>query len=133
VTRPELGELTTGQRVMVRRSSNDSRGREPEGLWIPAVVTKVNRVWIDLETADFEPKQIGHRAWRMRRDTQDEGTEYSGNNASFFTLDQYAWDQDKAWAISVLGENGIRLDSSSPWRERIVELADLITGGKRTS
>lgn len=128
--RPELGELTTGQKVMVRRSPNDSRGRGGKDLWIPAVVIKVNRVWISLETADFEPKQIGHRTWRMRRDTQDEGTEYSGNNASFETMPQYLWTAGRTWAQDVLRENGIILDSSSPWRDRMLDLARLIVGGK---
>lgn len=121
-TRPELGDLTPEQPVMVRRSPNDMRRRPPEDRWIPARVVKVGRVWIDLEGVDDGwPK-----TWRMRRDTQSEGTQYSGSNASFATLDQHQWDETMAWARSVLKDNGIDLRNDSPWRGREVELADLV-------
>lgn len=121
--RPDLGELTPGQPVMVRRSPNDSRGRKPEDRYIPAVVVKAARVWVDLERLGTGWPQ----SWRMRRDTQDEGTQYSGSNASFATMEQHAWDETQIWARGVLEENGIRLDHRSRWDGREIELADLIS------
>lgn len=121
--RPELGELTPGQSVMVRRSVNEMRGIKPEDRYIPAVVVKAARVWVDL-------KRVGKgwpQSWRMRRDTQSESTRYSGSNASFATMEQHAWDETQTWARGVLKENGIRLDHQSPWKGREVELADLIS------
>jgi hypothetical protein len=84
-------------------------------------VVKAARVWVDLERAD------GLRGnWRMRRDTQDEGTPYSGSNASFLTMDQHAWTETRDWALAVLKDHGIDLRSNSPWRGREIELADIL-------
>lgn len=121
-TRPELGELTPGQPVMVRRSPNDMRGRKPEDRYIPAVVVKAARVWVDLEGTE----EIWKRTWRMRRDTQDEGTQYSVSNARFLTLEQHAWQETRDWALAVLQEHGLTVESRSPWRGREIELADLL-------
>jgi hypothetical protein len=129
-TRPELGKLEAGQKVMVRRSSNDMRGRDPEARYIPAVVTKVGRVWVDLSRSDLAGSAIGHRTWRMRMDRQDEATQYSGSNDSFATLDQHAWDEAQRWAHGVLEEHGIRLESSSRWRGQETVLADLLSKGE---
>jgi hypothetical protein len=130
--RPELGDLKPGQKVMVRRSPNDMRHRPDSDWYIPAVVVKAARVWVDLSRSDLSGNQLGHRTWRMRRDTQDEATQYSGSNDSFATLDQHEWDETQHWARGVLEDNGIRIDHSSPWRGRQVELADLITKGGRS-
>lgn len=127
--RPELGELTVGQPVMVRRSPNDMRGRKAEDRYIPATVVKVARVWVTLEGQ--EPGWRTPRQWRMRLDTQDEGTQYSGMNASFLTMDQHAWTETRDWARAVLKDHGITLDMRSPWCGREIELADLLTGGRR--
>lgn len=119
--RPELGTLTVGQQVMVRRSSNDMRHRKPEDRYIPAVVVKAARVWIELERAD------GLRgSWRMRRDTQDEGTQYSGSDARFLTLEQHAWQETRDWALAVLRDHRLTVQPGSPWRGREIELADLL-------
>lgn len=126
--RPELGKLTKGQRVMVRRSSNETRRVAAlEQYWIPAVVVKAGRVWVDLETAE------GHRprrTWRMRKDRQDEGTQYSGSNASFATLEQHEWDETNSWALAALQSHGIDLRYDSPWRGREIELAGILAGKK---
>jgi hypothetical protein len=122
--RPELGELTVGQPVMVRRSPNDMRRRPPEERYIPAKVVKVARVWVELGRADDMPMLM---TWRMRLDTQDEGTRYSGMNASFLTMDQHAWTETRDWARAVLRDHGIRLDQGSPWSGREAELADLLS------
>jgi hypothetical protein len=124
--RPELGELVPGQRVMVYRSTNDMHCREPEERAVPARIVKANRVWIELETANFVPSQIGHRTWRMRRNTQDEASRYSGSDASFATLEQYEWDETRNWAAGFLEKQGIRVDWWRPWSGREVELADII-------
>lgn len=130
--RPELGDLKPGQKVMVRRSPNDMRRRPDSDRYIPAVVVKASRVWVDLARSDLSGNQLGHRTWRMRRDTQDEGTQYSGSNDSFTTMDQHEWDETQHWARGVLRENGIDLRIGSPWNGREVELADLITKGGRS-
>jgi hypothetical protein len=127
-TRPELGELKAGQQVMVLQSPNGRRRQPPEEWYIPAVVTKVARVWIELEKSSSEPlPQWSIYRWRMRRDTQDEGSQYSGNNASFVTLEQHAWDETRRWGLQVLSDNGIKVERGSPWHGREAELADLIT------
>jgi hypothetical protein len=124
--RPELGELKPGQPVMVCRSMNDYRRSKPEDRYIPAVVVKASRVWVDIEKPGSETWSVNR--WRMRRDTQDEATQYPGNNASFATLEQHAWDLAAIQARQVLRDNGITLDLGSPWRGREIELAALITG-----
>jgi hypothetical protein len=123
--RPELGDLTVGQDVVVVRSPNDSRRRKPEENFIPARVVKVARVWIEIQRADGATWPI----WRMRRDTQDEGSDFSGNNAQFVTLEQHAWEEARRWGQGVLQENGITIGLTSPWRGREAELADLIVKG----
>ena len=123
-TRPELGELTVGQPVMVRRSSNDMRRRPPEQRYIPATVVKVGRVWVTLEGQ--EPGWRSSRQWRMRLDTQNEASQYSGSNASFLTMDQHAWEETASWAMAVIRDHGLTVESRSPWRGREIELADLL-------
>jgi hypothetical protein len=125
--RPETGELTNGQPVIVYRSPNDMRGRKPEDRAIPARIVKANRVWIELERADLAESQIGHRTWRMRRDTQDEGTQYSGSNDRFVTVPQHEWEETLSWARGFLRENGIDLRTGGKWYGREVELADIIS------
>lgn len=122
-TRPELGKLDPGQRVIVRRSPNDMRRRPPEERYIPAVVTKAAQVWVTLEQADDGPRP---KTWRMRRDTQNEGSNYSSLNASFATLEQHAWDQAAWSALAVLRDHGIELARQSPWHGREIELAELL-------
>lgn len=120
--RPELGELNPGQPVMVRRSRNDMRGRKPEDQYISAVVVKDSHVWIKLAGKDGS---LG-RTWRMRRDTQNEATQYNGSDDSFVTLEQHAWDKTREWGRVVLWEHGIRLDRGSRWIDREAELANLL-------
>jgi hypothetical protein len=122
--RPKLGELEPGHPVMVRRSPNDMRRRPPEERYIPARVVKAARVWIDLESTDERQFLL---TWRMRRDTQDEASQYISYNASFATLDQHAWDQTREWALATLRDHGIDLLRQSPWRGREIELADLLS------
>jgi len=128
--RPELGELKPGQPVMVYRSPNDMRRRQPEERAIPAVVVKAARVWVDLQKAGEEdlPEWSVNR-WRMRRDTQDEATQFSGSNCRFVTLEQHDWEETRRWALGFLRENGIEIRTSGKWHGREVELADIISAG----
>lgn len=103
------------------------RNRPAEDRYIPAVIVKAARVWVDLvqkDHADASPWSIYR--WKMRRDTQNEGSDYSGSNASFLTLDQHAWEETQSWAREILKDNGLVIDRDSRWRGREVELADLI-------
>jgi hypothetical protein len=127
--RPELGELTPGQKVVVYRSHNDMRGRKPEERAIPAEVVKAARVWVDIRKSGENLDEWSIYRWRMRRDTQDEATQYSGSNCRFATLDQFAWDETQRWARGYLREQGIELRRSGPWTGREVELADIISKG----
>lgn len=128
MNRPEMGELTIGQWVMVRCSANDMRWRKPEDYYIPAEVVKVARVWVDLKAVD------NTRTWHMRKDTQSEATQYSGSNDRFLTLDQHAWEVRRKWALGVLADHGIQLDHrGSRWAGREAELAELLIKGDAES
>jgi hypothetical protein len=131
--RPELGKLTVGQPVVVRRSSNDMRGRDYKDRYIPARVAKIGRVWVDLERSDLYSSASGYHVWRMRMDRQDEASQYPGSNASFATLDQHEWDKTQTWAYGFLRDNRVDILPGSPWRGREVELADLVSGMVTTS
>jgi hypothetical protein len=128
-TRPKLGKLEVGQPVTVCRSNNDMQRRPDSERYIPAVVAKVGRVWVDLEKPGSESWSI--RRWRMRMDDQSEDSAYTGSNASFATLEQHAWDETRNWARGVLAEQGIQIRHDSRWRGREVELADLISKGEK--
>lgn len=131
--KPALGKLEPGQDVVVIRSPNSSRHRKPEDCRIPAKVIKVARVWVELERSGLAQSQLGHRTWRMRLDTQDEGTQFSGSNDRFLTVEQNAWEETRDWARGVLRDNGIDLRGGSPWIGREAELVDLIVGARHAS
>lgn len=123
--RPETGKLLIGQRVMVRRSYNDARGRKPEDMYIPAVVVKVGRAWVELE--GWARSDTSPLCWRMRLDTQDEGNrQYPQGSASFATLEQHEWDTAEREAFQSLRNYGIELNATSWWRGREIELAEII-------
>ena len=126
--RPTLGELKVGAEVFVRRSSNEMRGRDASERYIPAKVTKASRIWIELQEVWAEGHThefITPRTWRMRRDKQDEGTQYPDSDASFVTPAQREYDDRASEARSYLAEHGIRVERGS-WYGREVELADLL-------
>ena len=124
--RPELGELKPGQQVMVYRSRNGMRNRSPEEYAIPAQVVKAARVWVELEAPEGA---LYRQTWRMRRDTQDEGTQYSGSNDQFVTIEQHEWEETRRWALGFLRENGIDIRRAGTWDGREIELADIISAG----
>jgi len=107
---------------------NDQRGRKPEDRTVPATVVKAARVWVDLESVERDRRRpdLPARTWRMRRDRQNEGSSYTGSNASFATLEQYAWDEARRWALGFLQEQGVWVDRDSRWRDHEVELADIL-------
>jgi hypothetical protein len=123
-TRPELGELKPGQKVMVYRSPNDMRNRKPEEKAIPAVIVKASRVWIEIEKPGVESWSVNR--WRMRRDTQDEGTQFSGSDYRFVTLEQHEWNETRTWALGVLKDHGLSVEPRSRWAGREAELADIL-------
>jgi hypothetical protein len=131
VSRPALGKLEVGQEVIVRRAPNDMRRRPDSERYIPAVVTKVGRVWAEMEKPGSGEWSIYR--WRMRMDDQHEGSDYSGSNASFATPEQHAYDETVTWARGYLKDQGIRLEPRSVWADREVELADLLSKGVDTS
>lgn len=66
----------------------------------------------------------------MRRDTQDEGTQYSGSDSSFVTPAQREQDDRLREARTYLEEQDIWIGRSfgdvGPWTGREVELANLL-------
>lgn len=117
---PPLGDLKQGDQVFVIPCLIE-RGRHG-ALVIRAVVAKASRVWVEIHSAEehFPAK------WRMRRDTQDEGTEYINSNASFRTPEQHRWHVARSGGRQFLREQGISIAWKSPWIGREAELADLI-------
>lgn len=134
MSRPELGDIKSGDKVMVHRSMNDGRRLPASERHVPARVVKASRVWIELEP-DVEPgDRRSWMTWRMRRDTQNESTQYPGNNASFVTMTQYEYDERVRVADEFLREWGVTV-ASGKWAaggeqwadpERRVKLANLI-------
>lgn len=112
--RPAAGHLREDDSVFVH-----GRG----GKATPARVVKAARVWLTIEA----PHARGHHLWRMRRDTQNEGTD-SMYQARFVTPAQHQYDERLREANDYLFDQGIELRPYSPWREphRRVALADLI-------
>ena len=102
--------------------------RDATSQFIPAVVTKIGRVWVDLKAAESAPDLQRWMTWRMRMDTQNEATEYSQLDASFATLEQHAWDETLTWARGVLKDQGLRVERDSTWFGREIELADVLSG-----
>jgi hypothetical protein len=126
-TRPELGTLAPGDKVYVTPPRYGLIEPEP----IEATVKSVARVWVTIVGTVGERKHP--QEWRMRLDTQDEGDRnYSQRNARFETPDQHAYDRRLTAAYNYLLGQGIRLDWDSPWRDRTVELADLLRTADQT-
>lgn len=124
MSRPELGPIAAGNKVFVV----DPRFRV---VPITARVVKVNRVWIDIESAEVVETRDGHRpcrTWRMRKDTQYETAGPNPRGARFLTPAQHEYDERLFAANLVLCEEGITIHRNSPWSsaERRIQLADLL-------
>ncbi len=120
--KPPLGELKVGDTVWVRRSPNDMRRRTEDEAWIEVEITKASRVWIEMRKPGVNDWSI--YTYRMRRDTQNEGSQYSGNNASFWTKEQKQWRVDSVKADRFLKEQGIEIRYGSSWSA--IELAEVL-------
>lgn len=109
--RPSLGDIKVGDKVRIRtRGSRFEKDEE-------AVVTKIARIWITVET------EI--RSYRFRKDTQTADDRTWGLADYFETLEQYAWSQRDQAAWKFLREQ--RIDAfTGPWAKRRLELANLI-------
>lgn len=118
--KPELGKVAIGDHLLVIPATYARRPPEP----VEAVVTKVARVWTELEEAAGEGRK---RTWRMRLDTQDEGGD-SHYCARFRTREQHAWEQRLMAADTCLREAGVGLGHGKPWQEpdRRIALANMI-------
>lgn len=109
IQRPALGELEQGSPVVVHLSGSYRRG---DDRYVPAQVVSKARVWVTVE----ETGRQRPNSWRFRLDTQDDG---SGSNyrTSFRTPEQQLHEDAHAEAHRYLGEQGLRLESDSPWRK----------------
>lgn len=116
MSRPELGDIQPGDRVIVSDPDRKSYLRE-------GTVVKAARVWI---TISLEESPTWTREVKMRRDHQNEGRTYGYGGLRFDTPEQRAWDvQDRAAKIFLDGQ-GIRLEPRSPWYRDRLTLANLI-------
>lgn len=115
MNKPELGKVAVGDKMLVI----EHRYRQINTHEV--VVTKVGRVWIDLAAE-------GNRSYRMRLDTQNDGSQYSQKNR-FVTQAQYEWEQKIEAARNVLVRAKINLDWDSTWykdKARVLALAEFI-------
>jgi hypothetical protein len=85
-------------------------------------VTEKARIWITVERegAGF-PK-----AWRLRLDNQGDTSQISTYSTRFQTPEQHRYHQARDAAARYLSDQGIRLDNTSPWRGREMELARMV-------
>lgn len=117
--RPALGPIAVGDTVIVTEYMyRDTRK-------VTCTVTKAARVWIELEEADSRDQWP--RRYRMRRDSQNTGSDYSRQDY-FRTPEQEEWDVRLADADSYLRAQGIGIHSASPWRfpARRIRLAEIL-------
>jgi hypothetical protein len=120
--------VQAGDEVIVTKNI----GRGDLRTW-RARITKVARVWLELEELRQEeiPSTWHRCTWRMRRDTQQENvtdrTPGGGlYQARFWTLEQWERKVTLERARELLAGQGIRIEYTSPWSEREVELAELL-------
>lgn len=130
--RPELGKLAVGDTVYVWPATSK---RKQDAKPVPARVTSVARVWVELESVETFETIHGtrpRRTWRMRLDSQDSGNRmYSQRNDSFITAEQLAYDQRITAAYRVLRKYGIDIVRFGPSDNDAfrVRLADMLTRG----
>lgn len=126
--RPALGDIKPGDKVLIRRSHDDMRGRGDADRYIPAIVTKAARIWITIKpTADDRWVE-----YRMRRDTQAEQTQYYDGRRSFVTPEQAEYDDRIRAVDAVIKDAKVELDGFYQGADRVwtpgrrAALADLI-------
>ena len=115
--RPALGDIKVGDEVFV--IDGHLRGKATPKL---ARIAKIGRVWLDIEAV------ASRRTWRMRKNTQDDGSKYYSTQSRFYTLAQMEWHDRLNVANNALHDVGIRVDRWSDWSKpsRRVALAELI-------
>lgn len=120
--KPALGPVAVGDRLLVIIPKYNT----PYPMPIEADVTKVGRVWVEME--ETKQTRSSKRAWRLRLDTQDTGTTSGRYGDRFVTTDQYAWEERIRLVHAALFDAGISLNNSSPWRDddRRLALANFI-------
>ena len=104
--RPTLpATLKPGDKVFVRRTAQDMRGRSADQWYIPAEVVKAARVWITIKTTDQ-----WLREYRMRRDKQSETSGYGASDRSFVTPEQREYDDRIAEINAVIDAAGVDVE-----------------------
>ena len=120
--KPTLGPVAVGDRLLVIGRTYTGHDKDP----IEATATKIGRAWITL-TETSQVRSMA-RTWRMRLDTQDDGTD--GNYLDTFrTPEQHAWQVRTDTARRDLFDAGIMPSGGSPWgtdETRLLVLADFI-------
>jgi len=91
-----------------------------------ALVTSVARVWITVSTGGKYAREM-----RFRLDTQSAGHGLTAYEPRFYTMAQWERREAEMSASRYLREQGIDVAYSSPWRKRLVELADMIRKGEQ--
>ena len=104
----DRAQLAVGQPVMLYDGGGSAR---------PSRITWIGRDWLKVD---------GYRE-KLRIDTQKLPGAV-GHGVHWRTLEQYAEETARSDALAFLQSQGISVDWRSPWRDRIVELADLIRG-----
>ena len=122
MARPALGKVAVGDELLVIRPFNRYRDDNDP---VRVRVVKAARVWIDLEEIDQVSSYA--RTWRMRLDTQNEGSKYTQQDR-FVTAEQYAYETRVDAADAYLCEVKVRSDYGSLWNapERRIVLANLL-------
>lgn len=121
--RPDLGPIAEGDKVIVRLLHYRN------STYVEATVTKAARVWLTITENAPDSHDEGFRAreWRMRRDTQNTGSD-SGYGESFQTPEQREWERRSTEASNFLFDQGISLRHESPWNSdgQRMRLADIL-------
>lgn len=126
-TRPQLGRPKPGDPVIVTVNSYRQTRH------VDAKITKVGRTWIEMAETDNVRSQA--KTWRMHMESQYETAGPNPRGDSFATPEQHAWDEQRAAADRYLRDQGITLDSGSPWRtpERWFRLAEILRAAEPDS
>lgn len=96
---PDLRDIKVGDEVIIQHNHG--------GKWedVYATVTKIARVWIDVDPVSG---WLPHYSRRFRRDDQSDGSN-SNYRARLYTREQWAWKEREAAAGAFLKEAGIEL------------------------
>lgn len=122
MSKPELGRVAVGDRLLVIVPRYSTPYPEP----IAADATKVGRVWVEME--EVEQVRSFKRTWRLRLDTQGDGTNGGKYGERFVTAEQYAYEERLRKARATLFDAGISLNGNTSWRddERSLALANFL-------